>query len=134
MDEKKTDALIEAVTNMVNGVSGAAGQATDFVLEQAPLVIQELILWKRVEHTLWLAISIVLLIALAFFVWKNVVKISSIISEGDDPFPRVMCTAVGGVVSLIIGLEMLFSNLTPCLQVWLAPRLYLIEYAADILR
>ncbi len=131
-DEQKSE---EVYRQFLKLVLDTTQQGKDFVVEQAPLVVQELVTWQRAWLTL-LAVLLVLLTAvvIALFVkgfrwsWRNWDRIAR---EGDAPGP-----IIGGAILFLVIAGMTVgsvASVNDALKVWLAPRLYVIEYIGHVL-
>lgn len=100
-----------------------------FVIEQAPLVVQELILYQRTWLLVYLLICWALagcLIAWSRWLWKT-------IDRADDRADRVFGS---GALGIFGGLVFFVSTLIitePLLKVWLAPRLFVLEYLRELI-
>lgn len=121
----------ELVTWLVN-VRTLAEQGKDFVLEQAPLVIQEKILWARAVETFW-CISAFVLTVLAIRTLPKVWKWARE-KEADTDFNGCFYPVSGlyTVGTIVLTLGIFASRLERTLQVWLAPRLYIIEWLVEL--
>jgi len=112
----------------------------EFVAEQAPLVIQELIVWKRAQLTLTSVALLIAAVLLARFGYKMWVRFKEETLKNEDSFRWTVnqcwcfwwatpCT-VGSVVSSIFCIISTYW----CLMVWFAPRLYVIIYITELVR
>jgi len=123
-------ALAEILTKATSGIE----KGIDFLSAELPDVIEQLLLWKMWESLvgnilLWLFAFIIP----AMLVFGN-------FKEGTRNFQRTEPRAPG--IKLIIGALWLLFGLIPVstandlvwLQIWLAPKIYLIEYAAQLIK
>lgn len=117
--------LKKALTEVLNTIL----DAKDFVLSEAPEVIQQLL---RVE----LAISIFLILACcvvfylsykSFFYWSCQDKDY----EGDWETSKIAACALGGTASLAAFCVMITSFID-VLKITLAPKVYLVEYVSKM--
>ena len=98
---------------------------SEFVTEQAPLVIKEILFWGIVSHGFWVALGLLFLCGLVTFIvkYKNIDHWKSC----DDPaFCRgflVTLASVGSAASFIVTAV----HVHGLLYIWAAPRLYLIS-------
>jgi hypothetical protein len=100
-------------------------ESKDFVMEQAPLVIQELLTWKAWEHGMT-AVVLFAMIIVPVLLCKALWRVTA--EEFDKEMPR----AGGGIIlglmaSTLFGFGV--ANLFWLVQVLVAPRVYLIEWA-----
>ena len=117
-----TEELQGALTEILNGVL----TAKDFMLAELPEVVQQLLLWKFWIHFIYFIVCLICVIISGIIA----VKVSKFFKESGDeigtfiaPF-LVTCAAGFPLMGAIF-------NLT-WLQIWLAPKVYLIEYAASL--
>jgi hypothetical protein len=131
----------EQTENLINqALAGAienAVQAKDFVLSEAPEVLEQLILFKTVEHCFFCVFGIAL-VATFFFLIKPFIKACNDVD--DAPYDKEglfilksILYGVFGIISIIIGLILFSNNLVPAMKVIFAPKIYLIEYAAQLM-
>ena len=110
----------------------AAEKTGNFVVEQAPDLIQQLIVWKTCEYIFLIIISIAFMFSL--YKWHK-----SAMKRYDDfdgfyiktEFFIYCIYAI--VVILIFGIG-LFQSFFNLLQILLAPKIWLIEYAANLIK
>lgn len=119
--------LVEKVQVVMVEIIDTMMKAKDFALDQAPEVISQLLMWKTVSSLMWFGFGIVLsmLCAYSLKMWHKTIKWGDSYNNDD----------VGWVFTLlflvfICGMIML-ANLT-WLKIWIAPKLYLMEYAANL--
>ena len=113
MDEELLNtALSDLLENM--------GSAKSFVIEQAPEVAQQLLTYNMTQALIGAIICFIL--AMAMIVIGFV-----IMKKEEDAFPLLMC----GLLSLIPIAIMVTASGT-ALKIWLAPKLYILEYAAQL--
>lgn len=117
--------LRKVLTEILNG----ALTAKDFILAELPEVVQQLLLWK-----FWLSITYnvvgisisILSIVLARKLYKYIDGIESNTYDMDGVKWFSVLVLIPTIPALVEGL-----NLT-WLQIWVAPKIYLIEYAASL--
>lgn len=114
MNELTNLALNELVTSFVT--------VKDFTVEQVPLVLKELLRWK-------FAVSLIgfiacLLAPVGVFLISHKV---TILAQAKDFYAL-------NALSLFILIPLFECDTMDWLQIWLAPRVYLIEYAAELVK
>lgn len=118
MSNKLESVLIDAIQKTQAGI----GEAVDFAVTQAPDVIHQLLLWKTIQ-SLALFIPMAML-SLFFFGWL----IYGIKKEKD------YCE---GYFFLVVGFftaACIACTELDWLKIWIAPKLYLVEYAAAMVK
>lgn len=114
--------LEQAVVALINKAVETADTASDFIVGEAPVVVEQLLLWHGVSSILW-CITGFLFSLVIFFVWKRSVDV---IKEADDRFLYTLIMAAAGVSSSFILVDFEW------LKILIAPKVWLIEYAAKI--
>jgi hypothetical protein len=138
--------LKQALAEIITSTTKTVGQAKDFVLAQAPDVVRQLLAWKMAESLINDILS-VLLWATAVFVTMKYFRYGIRNHWGmdeyihgkptidhEDAIPLLIIWGVTGVVfdlTAIIGGCNIFN--LEWVQIWLAPKVYLIEYASHLL-
>ena len=116
LQQRAEDVLLDLV-NKAAEIGSAA-------VDEIPLVVQELLTWKFAESLLWFTLAIaiwILTFVLGRVSWKNA-------EELDDALPPIVLCLIG-----LIGIGLLIFDLD-WLQIWLAPRVYILEYAASLVK
>ena len=109
-----------------------AEKTGNFIVEQAPDLIRQLLIWKTVEYSVYVILGISLIIY--FYRWTK--KVSKEMKENEDYFMDSFANiliAIGQLSLLIIGMMLIAENLQDLIQIVFAPRIYLIEYSAKLL-
>ncbi len=129
------DELQEALLAIITGTINAASAAKAFLMSELPDVIHQLLLWKAVASGLRCGLFLVLAIATGVAAWVLLKKAVNYVpkSRYDDGahlcIPGVICAVVCPVV-FFVGV---CTNFT-WLQILIAPKIYLIEYAASLVK
>ena len=105
----------------------------EFLTEQTPLVVQEVLVYHRMYYTTGVVIALLLITSSAFRLWWNwdalLVKVRW--SYGDEK-PDLSGEACFHYVSMalptFIGLMLMGMAFDSFLKVWFAPRLFLLEW------
>lgn len=119
--------LQKALADLLNGSIAALKQGAIFMQEQLPDVIRQLLIWKATQSGIWFAAFLALLVLSIwairrFWAWMK--------AEGAEELVAVVTVPLfAGAVAVV---EMI-CNLD-WLQIIIAPKVYLIEYAAHVLK
>ena len=113
-----------------------AEKTGNFIVEQAPDLIRQLLIWKTVEYSVYVILGISLIIY--FYRWTK--KVSKEMKENEydfedyfmDSFANILIT-IGQLSLLITGIILIAENLQDLIQIVFAPKIYLIEYSAKLL-
>ena len=114
--------LTEALTDVISSVT----QAKDFILEQAPDVVQQLLAWELWSSLVLGTFFMVLSIFVFVCVIRTHIKRHKINTTWDDPL-----VPLGYAAALVPTLPAICEYME-ALKVLIAPKLYLIEYAARL--
>ena len=113
-----------------------AEKTGNFIVEQAPDLIRQLLIWKTVEYSVYVILGIYLIIY--FYRWTK--KVSKEMKENEDDFEDYfmdsfanILIAIGQLSLLITGIILIAENLQDLIQIVFAPKIYLIEYSAKLL-
>jgi hypothetical protein len=113
-----------------------AKQTGHFLSEQMPDVLHQLLVWNAIESFMWWVTSIIM-IMIPILLWKKVMY--SVYNKDGWAFKNdaedILMPAyfVGGGALCGIGICLFASNLD-WLQILIAPKVYLIEYAAELIK
>lgn len=129
--------LEEKLEPLVLKAIEAIEQTGDFVIEQAPLVLQEFLMWRTVKDIFLLLLFILILISPILVkkmlpkadknelrTGKFLGKVVSADSWGFGFFISVFTTIIGIIGTVHYGLDLI--------KVTIAPKIYLIEYFTNL--
>ena len=121
--------LVDILTKTIDGVE----KGTEFLMAEFPDVISQLMLWHGVKNFIFFIMSIFFLLSpfIFYFIVNKIRKRCEL--EWDDEGPYYMCLVAGLVSVITIATGFFLINLT-WLQIWLAPKVWLIEYAASLVK
>lgn len=123
----------EVLVDLINKATEIGSAAVD----EIPLVVQELLTWKFAESLVFFLSGIVLFIVFTIIntkFWNS--------GSVEDKYGRIKRSNWDGewayiilstVLYLTISLVTIFNNID-WLQIWIAPRVYLLEYAASLVK
>lgn len=129
MSEETENTINEALIRMVDGVE----QAGDFLAQEVPEVIGQLLRWHAVESGIYTALFVAVL---AFYIWANLKQARWLRRRkwsylDSVELPLMFGNLIGQPAA--IALLCILWDLR-WLQIWIAPKLYLVEYAATLAR
>lgn len=105
----------------------------DFVLAQAPLVVQEKILLARLSSTFWTVVGLTMVLVCVYLVRRTIRKaIDSPAASGEEE--RWVIAAVASGAVLLIGCTVFLLNLDTAMTAWLAPRVYILEWIGSLVK
>ena len=119
MNEKLQEALAELITLTIQG--------KDFVLEQAPDVITQLLAWNFTVSLIWFIVGGLMVLIIAP-IWTA--TLNGKLRDGDnDPVFAIIYS----ILAPLTGLLIITSNMA-WLQIAIAPKVYLLEYASGLIK
>lgn len=140
------DKLKEALAELITGVTQTASDAKTFVVAQLPDVVRQLLVWKFFQNLIPMIFFAVVFIVV-FTAWLrafkagdwNPVYTDSIRWSGhkdcnpQNGYPKMIFGIVKAALTVISAFAFLFSVNLTWLQIWIAPKVYLIEFAKDLI-
>lgn len=129
MNEKTLDTINSTLLSLINTTKEAAG----FVAGEIPDVLHQLLVWKLVDSLVGFFTGILMLF-LSVYLIRSGYKSWKLAQE--EPFNRgytaQQCAFwFGGVLLCLVSLLIMSLNFD-WLQIWLAPKVYLLEYAGKL--
>lgn len=123
--------LQQAVTQLVNKALSGADAGVDFLNQQLPDYILQLLLWHGVHYFILFLIGTIGVIAAV----TADIRVFEYYKEKDSDEFVVMYFVFGSVIRILVWAVLIDMclNLT-WLQVWLAPKVWLVEYAANLVK
>jgi hypothetical protein len=110
-------------------------KAVDTLEKEVPLVVNEYLTWKFWEsatNLIILGLSVIVYLGICFFLFKN----KNFEFFGDDPlgFGGTMFLMICGALLLVVIPIVGIKNAKDCLQLSIAPKVYLIERASELIK
>ncbi|MEL5280834.1 hypothetical protein PTR01_21305 [Serratia bockelmannii] len=118
----------DILVNLINRAASGIDQAVDFSKAQLPDVIHQLMIWKAVSYSLRIFTFLMLLTFCAFLLRKGV----ALLREDIRSNTGFVLTLPSLIVSLGLFID-LCGSIGSAIQLWLAPKVWLIEYAAQLM-
>ena len=129
MNEELQSKLVEVLT----GISEGVAQAKDFAVEQLPDVAQQYIMFGMVWETTAFVVLILLLLPSLSLMWSGLKLMTSENSDYSDENRGFTFLLLGGIASLCLGF-LAIVQLKAVLLVWFAPKLYLLQGIAGLVK
>jgi hypothetical protein len=115
------------IVKAMEASGSAIEQAVDVVQTQAPILVGEMLTWYFIYNLLLALLGLLLL----FAAWKQLAWVHKKVAVDEwDVFAYFPSSIVFGVLVLIGSI--LFN--VQWLKIWVAPRLWMIEYAASLVK
>lgn len=104
-----------------------AEKSGNFILDQAPDLIQQLLIYKTIDYSITILISSLVLYFLGKAIYRDYKK-------GEDFEDRDLILQIfGGFVFIFLAIGVYFS-LSQLIQIIFAPKIYLIEYISHLIK
>ncbi len=129
------EALMNNAKELLNVIIADALSIREFVIEEMPEVVQQILAWNFAYSLISFVAGVLIWIGFPILICKHYKWLKK---ESDDFCDDLKCMfnllfgLAYGIVFSVCGFA-LITNLT-WLQIWLAPKVYLIEYAANLTR
>lgn len=130
MNDQMQQALAAILKKTMSGIE----EGTSFLRAELPDVIHQLLAWKLASSLLAMLISIIVI-----FVYWRLVRVfmkseidSALKDSWGNPTPHVFAGLVIGGCASAVSLIVILTDSFTALQIALAPKVYLIEYAASL--
>ena len=132
MNEETVNLANDALKSLIE----SATQTKDFVIDQATDIINQLLYWKFFENLILGIIPLVLVLISLMIVLICSRDFAKNMYEDDISLKSVIfiistVIGVGGLIGFITGG---FSSLMTALQIYIAPKIFLVEYAAGLVK
>ncbi len=128
--------LEQALIKSLDGIQKTGTELVDALYQQAPEVVEQLLMWHAAEAFIQ-CIAAILALGIPFAVYKVVnhlyQKLEVATWEDDHGFwlPVILIS----IVSVVLGLLTFVAYINiKWLKIWIAPKVYLLEYLADIVK
>ena len=110
----------EKLVDMLNWAEGALKTGSDFVVEQTPLYIQELLIYNFWASLTWFVISFICFIITIYATYRLV---SYFVKTDKDALPFTMFL----VLPILLSIMAMEKN-TDWFKIKVAPRVYIVDY------
>lgn len=125
--------LQTAVVALIEKSLAAVDTTTTFLVAEIPDVVQQLLMWHMVKSAVYMLVGIALLVAISAY-WVAWYRAAKRDSEGFESSGAFIGGIVGTVGSaLLLPASVIYMDIT-WLQIWIAPKVWLIEYAARLVK
>lgn len=138
MNETPTiqNTLEQALIKSIDGIQKTGTELVEALYQQAPEVVEQLLLWHGIESLIQ-CIAAILVWAIPLITIKSSYYFYQKfqVADWEDPVPfwglAILCNAAAFVVT--VGEFYTHINIK-WLKIWLAPKVYLLEYLADLVK
>lgn len=125
--------LQSALSQILLDASGGIQNGITFLSDQLPDVAQQLLTYKLIVNIAGsVGLTLLILVAWSFYVYVGKRPIKRGVSEGKTVV-FILC-GVALVLAGIFGFMSVWSMAGDALKIYFAPKVYLVEYAANLMR
>ena len=121
----------EVLAAILEKAMATAEKTGTFLQEQAPDVVQQLLTWKLAEYAICTVVFAACCVGGVYLLCKVANSISK--KGGHEDTWEFVGALVGIFTTIPAGIATVHHGLV-ALQIWLAPKVYLIEYAASLVK
>jgi hypothetical protein len=114
------------VNEALSTIISTTAQAKDFILSEAPDVVSQLLVYNLAINVAYLVISVLIILVYAKYMHYLFTD------EGDLNEFHIPLSMFSGAAVLITFCITIFETTPELLKLWLAPKVWLIEYAAAL--
>ena len=125
MDDE-TKQLEEVITAVISFIE----RSEDFVTEQTPLLVNEILTFNTYKHSIWLLSSIIM-----FLIGVRLLNLAR--RESKNPEGEEIVIAISlfmGLILLILGMLISVDESIRIIKIHVAPRLYLLDYLRGVIK
>ncbi|AUR90690.1 TMhelix containing protein [Vibrio phage 1.149.O._10N.286.55.A12] len=126
MNEQLQGAVAQILERAISGIDSSV----DFMQAELPEAIEQLLLWYGVRSALMCLISVAIMVVIPI-VWRCWVKKCKADDGYHDEFDMYMIPAI---ISIAPSAFALINVNLEWLQIWIAPKIWLMEYAANLVK
>lgn len=118
----------ETVKKLVDGLILAIQGTVNFVNVQLPDVVKQLLAYNAAMDWMWIIVGAVFMILATVMI---IFSVKCYKNDNDNP----ICLVFGFIafICLLIGIPMLLCNIPDLLKIYLAPKLYLLDYLKTLI-
>ncbi|MGL5582080.1 MAG: hypothetical protein ACRDCE_14150 [Cetobacterium sp.] len=132
------DQLQQALLKIIDKTQAGVDASVEFLGKEIPDVVQQLLMYKTVEMSVSVFLAVAFIIAGVVVLRKtrtDFVNECSWVHDGTTYAPLTfggICASVLGVCTLFISLLCLINTIYGLVKIVVAPKIWLIEYAASL--
>lgn len=119
------DTLQIELADLVNKAKNAGASVFEYLQQQAPDVVEQMLRWKLVNSILYAASGVVVSVA---FLIISILLVSYLKKHGDDPDSDFAVAPLAvSAVFFVIGCIVSLVSICTAIEIYIAPKWYLVE-------
>lgn len=126
--------LQQALTAILNKTMSGVDAGVSFLSAEIPEVIQQLLIYKMVSACIFMAVGVAMIVGAYKMTERGIKNYKEESEKGifrEDEM-RFILPFFAAVILWFFGVILIAANVETVIQIWLAPKIYLIEYAASL--
>jgi hypothetical protein len=128
------NSLDKSLSSIIDGATEKGSKLVDWLYEQAPDVVNQLLAWKAVESALYFILFVALIIVPLVYVRPKLVKMWNENESFEDGQIAIFIAGCAvSIISLGVGLGNILDE-TAWLKILIAPKVFLLEYLASLVK
>jgi uncharacterized membrane protein YccC len=127
-----TPQLDKQLAEIAKHADGGIQKAVEFAQQQAPDLIHQLLAWHFVESLIASVIGFAMVVVAVLVAPKWIKKLWNL-DEDCPGHPASLFAILGGIGMVFGGICLVVNNLD-WLQIWIAPKVWLLEYMAHLIK
>ena len=113
---------------------GLMERGEDFVLEQAPDLVQQILAWERALYCTGYCFGVVFVVSTCLLIYTNRKKIVRAIAS-ESKYSDVWFISTFFLASfVVIACVGMLVELSTFIQLWVAPKVFLLEYMSSLIK
>jgi FlaA1/EpsC-like NDP-sugar epimerase len=122
-----------ALAKLIEQATAGIDASTSFLTAQVPDVILQLLMWNFVLNLAYFVLGI-LIFFFCIYLWRKIYRTLEVVDIRSSTNSEDTIIIGGGMLSALLLLPtFIFLNLT-WLQIWIAPKVWLLEYGATLVK
>ena len=125
LEAKASELLVKMIDVTVQSVS----DVVEFGKQQIPEVIHQLLMWNVLKASIWVVVAVVF----SIFLCTVVNRAKPVLNESEYGFGTFI-QILGWLIAMVVGGSVFMINLLQAAYILIAPKVWLIEYAAELIK
>lgn len=125
LEAKASELLVKMIDVTVQSVS----DVVEFGKQQIPEVIHQLLMWNVLKASIWVVVAVVF----SIFLCTVVNRAKPVLNESESGFGTFI-QILGWLIAMVVGGSVFMINLLQAAYILIAPKVWLIEYAAELIK
>lgn len=129
MDKQLEVKASELLVKMIDVTVQSVSDVVEFGKQQIPEVIHQLLMWNALKASIWVVVAVVFSIFLC-----TVVNRAKPVLNGSESGFGTFIQILGWLIAMVVGGSVFMINLLQAAYILIAPKVWLIEYAAELIK